>query len=266
VQSVFSTQTPQTPNNSKNTNPYRAVEPIKKCRLIMPRTGKTGVLWCRFRGQGGNSRPNRGSGLRFGAPSICSQEIHMDAAPKDVTRLLVGYSGGNEHALAELIPLLYSELRRLASYYLQRERSNHTLQAAASAKASRLSKYPDFVLEPPSTPRARSSITSPGSKRILVAARISSLEGAVTVVSPKRWHWLAAPLLQRYHQETGRGRSLGNECSVQVSQRQDHGAHGANASVPRRRHRSFALHQFPELPQVLFLPSPASTRMFQRAG
>jgi RNA polymerase sigma-70 factor (ECF subfamily) len=55
----------------------------------------------------------------------------MDAAPKDVTRLLAEYSGGNEHALAELMPLLYSELRRLASYYLQRERSNHTLQATA---------------------------------------------------------------------------------------------------------------------------------------
>ena len=54
----------------------------------------------------------------------------MDA-PRDVTRLLAEFSGGDEHALAELMPLLYSELRRLASYYLQRERSNHTLQATA---------------------------------------------------------------------------------------------------------------------------------------
>jgi RNA polymerase sigma factor (TIGR02999 family) len=55
----------------------------------------------------------------------------MDAAQKDVTRLLAEFSGGNEHALADLMPLLYTELRRLASYYLQRERSNHTLQATA---------------------------------------------------------------------------------------------------------------------------------------
>jgi RNA polymerase sigma factor (TIGR02999 family) len=54
----------------------------------------------------------------------------MDA-PRDVTRLLAEFSGGDEHALAELMPLLYSELRRLASYYLQQERSNHTLQATA---------------------------------------------------------------------------------------------------------------------------------------
>ena len=55
----------------------------------------------------------------------------MGSAPKDVTRLLAELSSGNEQALAELLPLLYSELRRLASYYLQRERSNHTLQATA---------------------------------------------------------------------------------------------------------------------------------------
>jgi RNA polymerase sigma factor (TIGR02999 family) len=55
----------------------------------------------------------------------------MDAARTDVTRLLAELSSGNEQALAELMPLLYSELRRLASYYLQRERGDHTLQATA---------------------------------------------------------------------------------------------------------------------------------------
>ena len=37
----------------------------------------------------------------------------------------------NQEALAEWMSFLYSELRRLASYYLQRERGNHTLQATA---------------------------------------------------------------------------------------------------------------------------------------
>jgi len=37
----------------------------------------------------------------------------------------------NPEALAEWMSFLYSELRRLASYYLQRERGNHTLQATA---------------------------------------------------------------------------------------------------------------------------------------
>ena len=58
-----------------------------------------------------------------------------DAPPRvhggDVTRLLGELSQGNQQALSELIPLLYSELRRLASYYLQRERGDHTLQATA---------------------------------------------------------------------------------------------------------------------------------------
>jgi RNA polymerase sigma factor (TIGR02999 family) len=55
----------------------------------------------------------------------------MGTAPKDVTRLLSELSGGNEQALAELMPLVYAELRRLASYYLRRERGNHTLQPTA---------------------------------------------------------------------------------------------------------------------------------------
>lgn len=52
-------------------------------------------------------------------------------APQEITRLLGELSRGNEQALAELMPLLYSELRRLASYYLRRERGDHTLQATA---------------------------------------------------------------------------------------------------------------------------------------
>jgi RNA polymerase sigma factor (TIGR02999 family) len=45
--------------------------------------------------------------------------------------LLNWQSGNNEDAPAKLMPLVYEELRRLARAYLQRERSDHTLQATA---------------------------------------------------------------------------------------------------------------------------------------
>lgn len=49
----------------------------------------------------------------------------------DVTQLLKQLSRGNQDVLAELIPLVYDELRRLAAYHLRQERSDHTLQATA---------------------------------------------------------------------------------------------------------------------------------------
>jgi RNA polymerase sigma factor (TIGR02999 family) len=52
-------------------------------------------------------------------------------AGPDVTQLLVNWSRGDQAALDQLLPLVYGELRRLASAYLRRERSNHTLQSTA---------------------------------------------------------------------------------------------------------------------------------------
>jgi RNA polymerase sigma factor (TIGR02999 family) len=49
----------------------------------------------------------------------------------DVTQLLVSWSHGDQAALERLMPLVYGELRRLASAYLRHERSNHTLQSTA---------------------------------------------------------------------------------------------------------------------------------------
>jgi RNA polymerase sigma-70 factor (ECF subfamily) len=54
----------------------------------------------------------------------------MDA-PIDVATLLGELDVGNDKAVAELVVSLYSELRRLASRYLQRERREHTLQTTA---------------------------------------------------------------------------------------------------------------------------------------
>jgi RNA polymerase sigma factor (TIGR02999 family) len=51
--------------------------------------------------------------------------------PKDVTTLLVEWSGGNSQAFNELIPLVYDQLRQLAGRQLRRERPNHTLHSTA---------------------------------------------------------------------------------------------------------------------------------------
>jgi len=50
---------------------------------------------------------------------------------REVTQLLVDWSKGNKAALDQLMPLVYQELRRLASNYLRRERRDHTLQSTA---------------------------------------------------------------------------------------------------------------------------------------
>jgi RNA polymerase sigma factor (TIGR02999 family) len=49
----------------------------------------------------------------------------------DVTQLLLSWRDGDEGVPERLMPLVYDELRRLARSYLQRERSDHTLQATA---------------------------------------------------------------------------------------------------------------------------------------
>lgn len=53
------------------------------------------------------------------------------APPESITRLLVDWSHGDHNALDKLMPLVYSELRRLAGNYLRRERPGHTLQPTA---------------------------------------------------------------------------------------------------------------------------------------
>ena len=49
----------------------------------------------------------------------------------EVTRLLADWSKGDPQALEKLTPLVYDELRRLASHYLRLERPGHTLQSTA---------------------------------------------------------------------------------------------------------------------------------------
>ncbi|HET7712834.1 MAG TPA: sigma-70 family RNA polymerase sigma factor [Thermoanaerobaculia bacterium] len=52
-------------------------------------------------------------------------------SPHEITRLLVAWSTGDEAALAQLMPLVYDELRRLARRYMHGERPGHTLQTTA---------------------------------------------------------------------------------------------------------------------------------------
>lgn len=51
--------------------------------------------------------------------------------PRRVTQLLQQWSHGDDSALAELTPLIYEELRRLAHHYMEGERPGHTLQTTA---------------------------------------------------------------------------------------------------------------------------------------
>lgn len=57
---------------------------------------------------------------------------HLQGEPSNqVTELLVRWRGGDKAALDLLMPLVYSELHRVANHYLRSERPDHTLQSTA---------------------------------------------------------------------------------------------------------------------------------------
>jgi len=55
----------------------------------------------------------------------------MGESSGDVTKLLAQMQAGRQDALAQLLPLVYNELRRLAARYMQQECGGHTLQPTA---------------------------------------------------------------------------------------------------------------------------------------
>ena len=55
----------------------------------------------------------------------------MNPDKGEVTVLLKQMASGNSGAAEKLLPLMYSELHRLAAGYMRRERPDHTLQATA---------------------------------------------------------------------------------------------------------------------------------------
>lgn len=69
-------------------------------------------------------------------PSLYIQRILMSekiptSETEEVTRLLRSLNAGDRDAVDALVPIVYSELRKLAAHYLKSEREGHTLQPTA---------------------------------------------------------------------------------------------------------------------------------------
>lgn len=86
---------------------------------------------------------------------------------RQVTALLLRWQNGDQNAVQELMPLLYSDLRRLAAKLLRKERSGHTLQTTALVHEAylRLAGRTDFAVE---TRNEFFSIAAQTFRRILV--------------------------------------------------------------------------------------------------
>jgi RNA polymerase sigma-70 factor (ECF subfamily) len=61
----------------------------------------------------------------------CLMGSCMEGSPGSVTILLNRVKQGDQDALAELVPLVYKELQRLAGHFMRVERVGHTLQPTA---------------------------------------------------------------------------------------------------------------------------------------
>ena len=57
--------------------------------------------------------------------------MSTDLNSNEISRLLRAWSEGDQSAGQGLNAIVYEELRRLAHYYMQRERPGHTLQTTA---------------------------------------------------------------------------------------------------------------------------------------
>lgn len=64
---------------------------------------------------------------------VCSHLVshYMTSDDGEVTQLLKAMKSGDPSAMERLLPLVYSELHRLAASYMRRERQDHTLQPTA---------------------------------------------------------------------------------------------------------------------------------------
>jgi RNA polymerase sigma-70 factor (ECF subfamily) len=76
-----------------------------------------------------------------------SNSERFDAvAPGEATRLLLQWRAGDQTAFDRLLPIVYEELRRLASSYMRAERPDHLLQTTALVHEAylRLVDQPDL--------------------------------------------------------------------------------------------------------------------------
>src|SRR5437899_405626 len=80
----------------------------------------------RFAGSGRGAGETACEGL-YSCPIYLSLAISMS----EVTRILSAIESGDPHAAEELLPLVYAELRKLASAKLAQENPGQTLQATA---------------------------------------------------------------------------------------------------------------------------------------
>lgn len=69
-----------------------------------------------------------GDRSRHTRSAVAADAAGLPALPGEVTQLLACWSGGDDEALARMVPMVYDELRRMALRHLQREREGHTLQ------------------------------------------------------------------------------------------------------------------------------------------
>src|SRR5438045_1401892 len=62
---------------------------------------------------------------------FCREKLIHSVGMADVTQILSAIEAGDPHAAAELLPLVYDELRKLAAARLAKEKPGQTLQATA---------------------------------------------------------------------------------------------------------------------------------------
>jgi RNA polymerase sigma-70 factor, ECF subfamily len=70
-------------------------------------------------------------------------------SPDDIDQLLDAWSKGDKSALDNLVPMVYAELRRLASHYMRHEHSGYSLQTTALVNEAylRLTDYREMKCE-----------------------------------------------------------------------------------------------------------------------
>jgi RNA polymerase sigma-70 factor, ECF subfamily len=113
----------------------------------------------------------------------------MAISAGEVTLLLTQVKGGDQDALAQLIPLVYKELRRLAGHYMRDERIGHTLQPTALVHEVYLRLVGQTQVDWQS--RAHFiAVAAQMMRRILVNYALQRKAGKRTVPAPVDLDWL----------------------------------------------------------------------------
>lgn len=78
-----------------------------------------------------------------------AKPLNEPAPPREITKLLKDWSGGDSTALDRLIPLVHDELHRLAHQHMRRERAGHLLQTSALINEAylRLVDQPELTID-----------------------------------------------------------------------------------------------------------------------